>query len=190
MPADAPPLTADPRRVWTRRLAWAGAGLALLWLVSWLALPPLLKWQLQKQASQALGRTVTVDRVDFRPWSLELEVTGLKVANAAGTAEQFSLARLYVDAELQSLLRLAPVVDALILEQPRLRLRHLGQGRYDADDVLQRLNQPDPSPPGEPLKFALFNLELTGGAIEFEDALVGVTHRLDQLVPLLPAHLG
>ena len=39
MPADAPPLTADPRRVWTRRLAWAGAGLALLWLVSWLALP-------------------------------------------------------------------------------------------------------------------------------------------------------
>ena len=46
----------------------------------------MLKWQLQKQASEALGRTVTVDQVDVRPWSLELQVTGLKVADAAGTA--------------------------------------------------------------------------------------------------------
>lgn len=149
---------------WRRRLVIALAVLLGLWALAWLGGPPLLKWQLQKQASQALGRTVTVDRVDVRPWSLELEITGLKVADAAGTAEQFSLARLYVDAELQSLLRLAPVVDALKLEQPRLRLRHLGQGRYDVDDVLQRLNQPDASPPGETPKFALFNLELTGEA--------------------------
>lgn len=157
-----------------------------LWGLAWLGGPPLLKWQLQKQASEALGRVVTVDRVNLRPWSLELEVIGLKVADAAGTADQFSLARLYVDAELQSLLRLAPVVDALTLEQPRLHLRHLGQGRYDVDDVLQRLNQPDPSPPGEAPKFALFNLALTGGSIEFVDAPVGVTHRLDQLVVRLP----
>ncbi|MGI9216962.1 MAG: DUF748 domain-containing protein, partial [Hydrogenophaga sp.] len=157
-----------------------------LWALAWLGGPPLLKWQLQKQASQALGRTVTVDHVDVRPWSLELEVTGLKVADATGAAEQFSLARLYVDAELQSLLRLAPVVDALVLEQPRLRLRHLGQGRDDVDDVLQRLNHPDPSPPGEPRKFALFNLTLTGGAVEFVDVPVGVTHRLEQLVVRLP----
>jgi len=49
------------------------------------------------------------------------------------------VARLYMDAELQSLLRLAPVVDTLAVERPRLKLRHLGQGRYDEDDVLQRL---------------------------------------------------
>ncbi len=183
--APVPPVAPAPGR-WRHRLAFALAAVLGLWALAWLGGPPLLKWQLQKQASQALGRTVTVDRVDFRPWSLELEVTGLKVADAAGTAEQFSLARLYVDAELQSMLRLAPVVDALLLEQPRLRLRHLGQGRYDVDDVLQRLNQPNPSPPGEPPTFALFNLELTGGAIEFEDAPVGVTHRLDQLVLRLP----
>ena len=157
-----------------------------LCVLAWLGGPPLLKWQLQKQASAALGRAVTVDRVDVSPWSLELEITGLKVADAAGAAEQFSLARLYVDAELQSLLRLAPVVDALVLEQPRLHLRHLGQGRYDVDDVLQRLNQPDPSPSGAAPKFALFNLALTGGSIEFVDAPVGVTHRLDQLVVRLP----
>ena len=171
---------------WRRRLTISVALLLCLWALAWLGGPPLLKWQLQKQASEALGRTVTVDQVDVRPWSLELEVTGLKVADAAGTAEQFSLARLYVDAELQSLLRLAPVVDALKLEQPRLHLRHLGQGRYDVDDVLQRMNQPDPSPPGQTPKFALFNLELTGGSVEFVDEPVGASHRLDQLVVRLP----
>lgn len=173
------------RRVW-RRLGLALALLLGLWGLGWLGGPPLLKWQLQNQASAALGRTVTVDAVRIWPWSLELEVTGLKVASAAGTAEQFSLARLYVDAELQSLFRLAPVVDALTVEGPRLRVRHLGQGRYDVDDILARLRRPEASPPGEWPQFALFNLDLTGGAIEWVDESVGVTHRLDQLLLRLP----
>jgi len=165
---------------------WSLGGLLGLWLLAWLAVPPLLKWQVQQQAGAFLGRAVTVDRVVFRPWSLELELNGLAVANVAGTGPQFSLARLYVDVELQSLLRLAPVVDALTLEQPHLRLRHLGGGRHDADDVLQRLIRPDTGASGAPLRFALFNLVLTDGALTFVDEPVGVTHRLDGLVVRLP----
>lgn len=188
-----PPVTPPTKRSvvsaagrWRRRLARSLAGLLGLWLLAWLAVPPLLKWQVQQQAGAFLGRAVTVDRVVFRPWSLELELTGLTVADAAGTGPQLSMARLYVDAELQSLLRLAPVVDALTLEQPHLRLRHLGGGRYDADDVLQRLIRPDTGSSGAPLRFALFNLALTEGAITLVDEPVGVTHRLDGLVVRLP----
>lgn len=173
-------------RRWWRRLGVALAVLLGLWGLGWLGLPPLLKWQLQKQASAALGRNVTVEQVAVRPWSLELEMTGLRVADAEGTGEQFSLARLYIDAELQSLLRLAPVVDALTLEQPRLRLRHLGHGRYDVDDVLQRLNPPDAAPPGQTPRFALFNLVLTDGSVELVDDPVATTHQLNQLVVRLP----
>ncbi len=171
---------------WWRRLGIALAVLLGLWGLGWLGLPPLLKWQLQKHAGAALGRNVTVEQVAVRPWSLELELTGLRVADAQGTGEQFSLARLYIDAELQSLLRLAPVVDALTLEQPRLRLRHLGQGHYDVDDVLQRLNPPDAAPPGQTPRFALFNLVLTDGSVELVDEPVATTHRLNQLVVRLP----
>lgn len=171
---------------WWRRLGVALAVLLGLWGLGWLGLPPLLKWQLQEQASAALGRTVTVEQVSVRPWSLELELTGLRVADADGTGEQFSLARLYIDAELQSLLRLAPVVDALTLEQPRLRLRYRGHGRYDVDDVLQRLTPPDAAPPGETPRFALFNLVLTDGSVELLDEPVATTHRLNQLVVRLP----
>jgi len=64
LPAENPVAALGP---WLRRLSVAVAALAGLWLLAWLGMPPLLKWQLQKQASTVFGRTVTVERVDFRP---------------------------------------------------------------------------------------------------------------------------
>ena len=178
---------------WTRRSVWALAGLVVLWAVAWAAVPPLLKWQLQKQASDVLGRAVTVERVRFSPWSLELELQGLRIAaQDAAAPPQFEAARAYVDAELQSLLRLAPVLDAVQLDAPRLRVRHLGEGRYDFDDVLQRLAQRPPSESDEPARFALYNVRLTDGAVTFDDQPVGAVHQLEQLnlaVPFL-SNLG
>ncbi len=175
-----------PSNPWLRRLAWTVLGVMLLWLLTWLAVPTLLKWQLQKQASQALGRSVTVQRVDFRPWSLELSVEGVRMATAQGDGEQLSVARLYLNAELQSILRLAPVIDALKIEQPRLAMRHLGGGRYDVDDIVQRLREPPSDPASESARFALFNIELTGGEFTMVDDTVGVTHQLRSLTLSVP----
>jgi hypothetical protein len=171
---------------WIKRLVWAVVSVLLLWLISWLVVPLLLKWQLQKQASQALGRSVTVQKVDFRPWSLALTVEGLRVASAQGDAEQLSVARVHVNAELQSVLRLAPVIDALKIEQPRVAVRHLGGGRYDVDDIVQRLRAPPSDAPGEPARFALFNIELQGGEFTLVDDGVGATHRLRGLTLSIP----
>jgi hypothetical protein len=54
---------------WLRRIAWFGIGLLLLWMLAWVAVPPILKWQLQSRLSEALGRTVTIADVGFKPWS-------------------------------------------------------------------------------------------------------------------------
>lgn len=162
------------------------AALLLLWGLAWVAVPPLLKWQLQKQASNLLGRAVTVERIDFRPWSLGLTIEGLQVADASGGKPQFSLARLYANVELQSVLRLAPVVSMLSFEQPRLNLRHLGQGRYDVDDILQRLRPSDSGEPSEPSHFALFNIDVAGGEVAFADDSTGSTHRITELNLGLP----
>lgn len=172
--------------IWIRRLSWGVVTMLLLWLVSWLAVPMLLKWQLEKQATEALGRNVTVQRVDFQPWSLEVAVEGFRMATAAGDGEQFFVARVYVNAELQSILRMAPVIDALKIEQPRLALRHLGDGRYDVDDILQRFHAPASDAPGEPARFALFNLVLADGEITLVDDTVDATHHLKALALSVP----
>lgn len=73
------------RNKWLRRAFWALASIAALWGLAWALVPPILKSQLEKIAGEALGRTVTVGKVDFKPWTLELELRDLSIAAASGS---------------------------------------------------------------------------------------------------------
>ncbi len=188
---------------WHRRAAWALVGLLLFWALAYALVPLVLKSQLEKVVSEKLGRQFTVGAVDFRPWSLELTLRDLAIAKAASPpapaarpassllspgAPQLKIARLYIDAEMQSLLRLAPVADAIELDGLVLSLAHLGQGRYDVDDILARLKPPPDEPVSRPLRFALYNLVLSDGQLDFADLPAGRTHAVRDLrlsVPFL-----
>ena len=171
---------------WTRRVAWLVGAVLALWAIGWLAVPPLLRQQAQKIATEKLGRNVTIGAVDFKPWSLELTVSNLAIATADGRAEQLHVQRIYLDAELQSVLRWAPVVDAVQVDQPVLRLTHLGGGRYDIDDVLKRLAPAADQPVEQPAKFALYNLALNAGSIDYIDTTVNRTHAVRELRLAVP----
>lgn len=174
---------------WVRRGLAALLILLGLWLLLWLTVPPILKSQIQKIASQSLGRQVSLERVDFKPWSLELALEGLRIAGATpSSAPLLEVRRLYADAELQSLLRLAPVVDALRLEAPVLRVARVGDGTYDIDDVIARLTaQPaQPAASGEPMRFAVYNIAVTEGAAFFDDQPAAREHVLRELQLALP----
>ncbi len=180
-------------RTWHLRLAWAVGALLILWALAWLAVPPLAKWQVQKIASEKLGRQVTIGKIDFKPWSLELAVEDFAVAKAGAAAgqPQLKIRRLYIDSEIESLLRLAPVADAITVEDPMVSLTHLGDGRYDIDDMLERLKTPpeENKPAGEPPQFALYNLTLTGGSVDFTDQSLkpaARTHELRDLSIAVP----
>lgn len=167
------------------------AGLLLLWLLAWLALPPLLKSLVERQASQALGRTVTLERVSIRPWAMDLAIERLRIGAAPGapSAEPLlEVARLRVDLDAASLWQLAPVVAALEIEAPALRLTRTAEGRYDIDDLIARLAAPSPAPQPEhgPARFALHNLRLSGGSVHFDDRPTGRIHQLGELTLTLP----
>lgn len=174
---------------WLQRAGAAVAGLLLLWLLLWAAVPPLLKWQVQKQASSLLGRDVTVGAVQFRPWTLELSLSDVVIAGTDGAQPLLSVRRLYADAELQSLVRLAPVIDALRIEQPLLRLTRREDGTLDIEDVVRKLSSPaQAKPPGEPARFVLYNLSIQGGHVDVDDQLAKRQHVIDGLdvdVPFL-----
>lgn len=194
LPARAAGLARSP--LWWRRAAWALGALLLLWALAYAAVPVILKSQLEKIATEKLGRLVTVGAVDFKPWSLELTLRDLAIAKVSGAAPQaspqeapqLSIKRIYIDAELQSLLRLAPVADAVVVEEPAALLTHQGQGRYDIDDILERLKAPADQPAGDPPRFAVYNIVVSGGRMDFADQSVGKTHELRDLnlsVPFL-----
>lgn len=165
---------------WGRRAAWAVGVLLVLWAVAWLAVPPLVRSQLERHASEALGRKVTVAEVDFSPWTLELTLHGLAIAKQDADEPQVQVERVYIDAELQSLLRLAPVIDAIEVDSPVVRVAQTAPGHYDVDDILARVLRPSPpeDPDAKPARFALYNMVLRNGAVDFDDRAVGQVHTL------------
>ena len=194
-PADAssPKLDAKGRTTsqrWTQRAVMAGGSVLVLWSVGWLAVPPILKWQAEKQASALLGRKVTIGEVAFKPWALQLTLKQLAVAKAEGQqGDQLTVDRIHVDAAIQSLFRLAPVLDAVEVDAPKVFVRHLGNGRYDFDDILKRLAERPSDPPdpnAKPAKFALYNVALRGGEFTFDDEPVQGHHELRALDVQLP----
>ena len=172
-----------------RKLTVAAGAVALVWGGLWLALPGVLAKQLQDKASEALGRAVTVRSVEVAPWSLAVTVNGLEVAGVEGQAPALSVERTYINASLSSLWRWAPVLDALELDQPVVRVRQDAQGAWDFADVLAKLQQnPEPVPSEEQglARLALYNIQIRGGRVELDDQVAGVQHQIEALQLQLP----
>ncbi|MDD0809169.1 DUF748 domain-containing protein [Curvibacter sp. RS43] len=178
-------LLSSKRKALVRGLVWVGGACLLFLALSWVLVPRVLRHEIETQGSAAMGRQVSVGEIDFKPWSLELTLRDLAVATLDGDGAQFSLERLYIDMAWQSLWRLAPVVDAVSLEQPVLQLTHTKPGHYDVDDLIERFSTPDDKP-SKPLAFALHNLSLQGGALSFHDTVAGHDHHVSDLQLDLP----
>ncbi len=175
---------------WLRRFAWAGLALIVLWVLAWAIVPPLLKSQAQQRLSEMLGRSVTLGEVGFSPWSLELTLRDIVIGGAPGDPKALPLlkvARLYVDADISSVLRAAPVVEAFEIDAPELRVARTAPGHYDIDDLIARFQPTSPEPPpSQPLRFALYNLKVSNAAVFFDDRPVQQQHRLEALNLGLP----
>lgn len=185
---DKPITTSRSSRRWLRWLIYALGGLLALWALAWVIVPPLIKSQAEKIASEQLGRKLTLGTVNFKPWTLELELRDLVIAGAGGQGEQLRVGRAYVDAELQSLLRLAPVIDSLQIENVRGSAVHLGGGQYNFDDILAKIAaSSQPNKPGNALpKFAVYNIALKDVALNFEDRPFARKHQITDLHLSLP----
>ncbi|QOQ80876.1 MULTISPECIES: DUF748 domain-containing protein [Comamonas] len=191
---------------WLRRLIWSVLALLLLWLLLWAVVPWVAKSQLEKRAAEKLGRGVHVGKIEFAPWAMSITLHELvidkaikKVAETAdpeGSAAQkdlksaaepqLQIKRIFINASAQSLFRLAPVLDAIEVDAPVVRLTQHSLGKLDIDDVIARLSEPDDKEPSKPLSFALYNIALRDGRIELNDEFVQRKHELKDLQLSIP----
>ena len=164
--------------LWWRRLRLVAGALAACLALFWLAalvMPPVLKQQIETRGSATLGRSVTLGGLQLHPWSLAIEVSDVRVASADGQSTQLQIGGLYAQVSLASLIRLAPVLDALRVTQPSVQLTRLANGHYDVDDVLQRLQSAPSQPDAAPARFSLYNVELQDGSFDLTDQAVAPT---------------
>ncbi|MFG6431404.1 DUF748 domain-containing protein [Roseateles sp. LYH14W] len=178
-------------RLSLRTALWALAALSALFtlalLVVTLALPGWIAGSGMAQASQALGRKVSVEQAHFQPWRLAVVLDGLRIDGpAADRPPLLTLARVDAALSLRSLLHGRLVIESVSLTRPELRLARLADGHYDIDDLLERFTA-KPAAPDEPApEFAVYNIELTDGRVLFDDRPVQRKHELAAVQLALP----
>jgi uncharacterized protein involved in outer membrane biogenesis len=183
------------RRAGLRLVRFAGVALLFLLIlvlllaaVAWWAGPGLIRAQIEQRGSDALGRAVSVGAVRIDPLALALELQDVAVAGLPGAAPQLQLGRVRADLSLETLWLRAPVLEALTIDAPVLRLARLQPGQLDVDDLVQRLSAASPpgTEPEQAARYALSNLTLTGGQVLVDDRVAGRTHRFEGVRLALP----
>ncbi len=120
--------------------------------------------------------------------------TNATSATAPAAGEPFvSVRRLEVNASSFSLLRLAVLVDEVRLTGPRVRLVHLGEGRYNFSDIVRRLAGDGQAregvaqvEPAGPFPLVVNNFVVEDGGLVFEDRPKDRTHTVQALDLVVP----
>ncbi|MDR2261495.1 MAG: DUF748 domain-containing protein [Azoarcus sp.] len=195
-PASIPPA---PALSWTRRFvrpfAWCALALALYAVLGFVAAPWAARHQLPRVLGERLGRAVSIEKITFNPFTLAVDLYGVKVAGTgADDAPALGFERLTVNFEVMSFVRGGPVVRELTLEGPRARLTRLAPGLYDCSDVFERLSRLAGEGEGEAadggggaLVFSLANVRIENGLVEINDRVTGAAHSISELKLGLPA---
>jgi len=179
--------TATPRRRAGVRVAGGiVAALAVFGLAGYFGGPPLIKSFVAKQASEALGRKVTFGGAQVRPFSLAVTVSDIKIYEPDGTTPMLSVGEAEIDAAIASLWHMAPVVDAVHIDRPALRLARDANGRMNYADIEERFAARPAAPKSEPARFSINNIALTSGSVSFDDKQLNQTQRVDNLTITLP----
>jgi uncharacterized protein involved in outer membrane biogenesis len=166
----APHLERLARRGRARTLAiWAGSLLAAYAIAGFLVAPPIVRNQVESNLTERLGRKVAVERVRINPFALSASVQGFSLKETDGSTNAVAFEELYVNFTLSSLFRLAPVIEDIRLAGPYVRVVRNEDKSYSFQDIIDRFAGGPPSPPGPPPRFAVYNIALSDGSIEFDD---------------------
>jgi uncharacterized protein involved in outer membrane biogenesis len=158
------------------------------------ALPAAVRWGLETVASRELGRTVRLEDVSANPYALRVTLRGLTVEGAPGdSAPLLTLREATINASIASLLRLAPVLEAVAVDGLTVNIVRLDPARFSFSDIVDRLQAQPTS--DEPARFSLNNIEVRDSAVNFDDRVTGSRHTASDIrigIPFLsnlPVHV-
>ncbi len=162
--------------------------LLVLGLAAWLLVPRWLAGPGARMISQSLGREFSIGEVQFRPWSLGLELRNVRIAGLQPKDPPLlSIARVETALSLRSIRHASLVLSSLLVDQPVLRLSRVSEGHYDIDDLLARFSQPAAEPQsGKPPGFGLYNIRISRGQVLLDDRPADRRHELSELQLDLP----
>lgn len=166
----------------TRKIALIVAIVLIVFgILGFLAAPSIIRSQIEKRATAALQRPVTLGAVHLNPYTLRLELDQLHIADRDGKSAFVDVDQAVINASWASLFRMAPVLDQLTVQHPRIRIVRTGDQRFNFSDIIDRFNATPADPKASPARFALSNISVHNGDIQFADEAMKADHHVEQL---------
>lgn len=163
----------------TRKIAiWCVSIFVVLGVLLGLAAPPLLRGKIAGELSKSLHRPVTIEQIKINPYAMTVTVRGFLIKEKQGDAAALSFDELFVNLDVRSLFRLAPVIEELRLTKPYINLVRQADGKYNFQDLIDEFTA---GPSGPTPRFALNNIELLDGKIDFDDRPEQTKHAITGL---------
>ncbi len=148
------------------------AFIILFGLLGYFWLPGYAKSQLEIKLSETLDRPVTVQSIEIKPYSLELAVNGFRIGEKTPETDEtfLSFDRFYVDLSINSVVHRAPVVSAITLTKPTIRLVRQTEEQFNITDLIEKFSKEDEEDEdtGETI-FSVSNIIIEGGHFELID---------------------
>ena len=166
----------------TRKIAiWVVSIVVAFGVLLGLIAPPLIRGKVAEQLSTKLHRRVSIEQIKINPYAMTATIRGFLMKERQSQAPAVSFDELFVNLELQSLFRLAPVVKELRLVKPYINLVRNEDRKYNYQDLIDEFTSGPPHPSGPPPGFALNNIEIIDGKIDFDDRPEQTKHTVTQI---------
>jgi len=163
----------------TRKIAiWAISIIVTFGVLLGLVAPPLLRGKIASELSKKLHREVSIEQIRINPYAMSLGVRGFLMKERQSQATALSFDELFVNLDMRSLFRIAPVIEELRLAKPYVNLVRNDDGKYNFQDLIDEFTS---GPPGPTPRFAVINIQIIDGKIDFDDRPEQTKHAIHSL---------
>ena len=150
--------------------------------VGFILVPRVLRSQLVQLTAKDFGRTLSIGDVSFNPFTWTLDVADVSLPDADGRP-MISFSHLQVVVGIATVSHLAPSLNAVVLDGPRINAVVRRDGKLNLLDLAQPAGRSPqtqtPAPASKPLKLFLARLAVENGSATYEDDSRSAPFRLD-----------